>query len=112
MRTRRASTEVVQQQFAIGKQILAAGLMPIIEPEVDIHATDKQGAERLLKAAITKELDALPAGQQVMLKLTDSVGRRFLRRPRQASEGAARRCALRRLLARRGRTRCSRATTA
>ena len=62
--------EVVQQQFAIGKQILAAGLMPIIEPEVDIHATDKQGAERLLKAAITKELDALPAGQQVMLKLT------------------------------------------
>ena len=62
--------EVVQQQFAIGKQILAAGLMPIIEPEVDIHATDKQGAERLLKASITKELDALPAGQQVMLKLT------------------------------------------
>ena len=62
--------EVVQQQFAIGKQILAAGLMPIIEPEVDIHATDKQGAERLLEASITKELDALPAGQQVMLKLT------------------------------------------
>jgi len=62
--------QVVQQQFAIGKQILAAGLMPIIEPEVDIHATDKQGAERLLKASITKELDALPAGQQVMLKLT------------------------------------------
>ena len=62
--------EVVRQQFAVGKQILAAGLMPIIEPEVDIHATDKQGAERLLKASITKELDALAAGQQVMLKLT------------------------------------------
>ena len=61
---------VVQQQFTIGKQILAAGLMPIIEPEVDIHATDKAGAERLLKASIAKELDALAAGQQVMLKLT------------------------------------------
>jgi fructose-bisphosphate aldolase class I len=62
--------DVVAQQFTIGKQILAAGLMPIIEPEVDIHATDKQGAEKLLKAAILQQLDALPAGQQVMLKLT------------------------------------------
>ena len=61
---------VVEQQFAIGKRILAAGLMPIIEPEVDIKATDKAGAETLLKAAITKHLDALPAGQRVMLKLT------------------------------------------
>jgi fructose-bisphosphate aldolase class I len=61
---------VVAQQFTIGKQILAAGLMPIIEPEVDIHATDKQGAEKLLKAAIVQQLDALPSGQQVMLKLT------------------------------------------
>ena len=62
--------DVVAQQFTIGKQILAAGLMPIIEPEVDIHATDKKGAEGLLKTAILRELDALPAGQQVMLKLT------------------------------------------
>ena len=62
--------EVVAQQFSIGKQILAAGLMPIIEPEVDIHAKDKEGAERLLKAAILKQLDALGAQQQVMLKLT------------------------------------------
>jgi fructose-bisphosphate aldolase class I len=62
--------DVVAQQFTIGKQILAAGLMPIIEPEVDIHATDKQGAERLLKAAITKHLDTLGPQQQVMLKLT------------------------------------------
>jgi fructose-bisphosphate aldolase class I len=62
--------DVVQQQFAIGKQILAAGLVPIIEPEVDIHATDKQDAESLLKAAIVRELDALPADQRVMLKLT------------------------------------------
>jgi fructose-bisphosphate aldolase class I len=62
--------EVVAQQFAIGKQILAAGLMPIIEPEVDIHATDKEGAERLLKSAILEQLDGLGAQQQVMLKLT------------------------------------------
>ncbi len=62
--------DVVNQQFAVGKQILAAGLMPIIEPEVDIKATDKAGAEKLLSAALVKELDALPTGQQVMLKLT------------------------------------------
>jgi len=62
--------EIVDQQFMIGKQILAAGLMPIIEPEVDIHAPDKEEAERLLKAAILKRLDALGAEQQVMLKLT------------------------------------------
>jgi fructose-bisphosphate aldolase class I len=53
-----------------GKQILAAGLMPIIEPEVDIHAADKEGAERLLKAALHKQLGTLGSGQQVMLKLT------------------------------------------
>jgi len=61
--------EVVAQQFAFGKQILAAGFMPIIEPEVDIHATDKKGAETLLKASLLKQLDAL-GSQQVMLKLT------------------------------------------
>ena len=61
---------IVAQQFAIGKQILAAGLMPIIEPEVDIHATDKEDAERLLKAALLKHVDALGPDQQVMLKLT------------------------------------------
>ncbi|MEO5699043.1 MAG: fructose bisphosphate aldolase [Vicinamibacterales bacterium] len=66
----KAIEDVVAQQFAIGKQILAAGLMPIIEPEVDIHATDKEGAERLLKAAILKHLDTLGPDQQVMLKLT------------------------------------------
>ena len=94
--------DVVAQQFTVGKQILAAGLMPIIEPEVDIHATDKEGAERLLKAAIVKQLDALGPQQQVMLKLTIPVRRRFLRGPGQASEGAARRRAVGRLLARRG----------
>jgi len=62
--------DVVAQQFTVGRQILAAGLMPIIEPEVDIHAADKQGAEQLLKAAILEQLDALAPEQQVMLKLT------------------------------------------
>ena len=62
--------DVVAQQFAVGKQILAAGLVPIIEPEVDIHATDKEGAEQLLLAAILRHLATLGAGQQVMLKLT------------------------------------------
>jgi len=61
---------VVAQQFEIGRQILGACLMPIIEPEVDIHSPDKTGAERLLKDAILKQLDALPANQKVMLKLT------------------------------------------
>ncbi len=61
---------VVAQQFAIAKQILAAGLMPIVEPEVDIHAPDKAGAEKLLEAAILRELQALGPGQKVMLKLT------------------------------------------
>ena len=62
--------DVVAQQFAIGKQILAAGLVPIIEPEVDIHAPDKQASEQLLKAAILKQLDAMPSDQRVMLKLS------------------------------------------
>ena len=62
--------DVVAQQFALGKQILAAGLMPIIEPEVDIHASDKEGAEKLLKAAILKHLDTLAPNERVMLKLT------------------------------------------
>jgi len=66
----RGIEDVVSQQFTIGKQILAAGLMPILEPEVDIHAPDKPGAERLLKAAILEQLDTLRPGQQVMLKLT------------------------------------------
>ena len=61
---------VVKQQFEVGRQILAAGLVPIIEPEVDIKCPDKPGAEKLLKASIQKGLDALPAGQLVMLKLT------------------------------------------
>ena len=66
----RGIEDVVSQQFTIGKQILAAGLMPILEPEVDIHAADKPDAERLLKALILEHLETLGPGQQVMLKLT------------------------------------------
>ena len=61
---------VVSQQFAVAKQILAAGLMPIIEPEVDITSPEKAEAEALLKASILAHLDTLNANQMVMLKLT------------------------------------------
>jgi fructose-bisphosphate aldolase class I len=61
---------VVDQQFAVAKQIIAAGLVPIIEPEVDIHCPDKAAAEDLLKSELRSRLDALPEGQLVMLKLT------------------------------------------
>lgn len=61
---------VVDQQFAYGKQILDAGLVPIIEPEVDIHSQDKAQSETLLKAALLQHLDALPADRNVMLKLS------------------------------------------
>ena len=61
---------VVAQQFAVGRQILAAGLVPIIEPEVDIHSPNKAEAESLLKAALLEELNQQPASQPVMLKLT------------------------------------------
>jgi fructose-bisphosphate aldolase class I len=61
---------IVQQQFEVGRQILGSGLVPIIEPEIDIHSPQKAEAEQLLKAALLAELDALDADQQVMLKLT------------------------------------------
>ena len=61
---------VVDQQFEIGRQILAAGLVPIIEPEVDIHSPRKAEAEEQLKAALLEALDRLDDGQAVMLKLT------------------------------------------
>ena len=61
---------VVAQQFEVAAQILAAGLMPIIEPEVNIHCPDKKGAEALLKAALIEKLNSLPADQVVMVKLT------------------------------------------
>ena len=61
---------VVAQQFDVARQIIAAGLVPIIEPEVDIKCPDKAGAEDLLKAEVMAQLDKLPEGQLVMLKLT------------------------------------------
>ncbi len=61
---------VVDQQFEIGKRIVAAGLVPIIEPEVDIHCADKAGAEDILHAEIKKHLDSLGDDEIVMLKLT------------------------------------------
>ena len=77
---------VVDQQFAVAKQVVAAGLVPIIEPEVDIKCPDKAGAEKLLKAALKKGLDALPEGQLVMLKLTlpneDDLYAEFVKHPR------------------------------
>ncbi len=61
---------VVDQQFAVGKQIAAKGLVPIIEPEVDIHSADKAASEQLLKAELLKQLTALDPGVIVMLKLS------------------------------------------
>jgi fructose-bisphosphate aldolase class I len=61
---------VIGQQFEVGHRILAAGLVPIIEPEIDIHSPEKGAAEDLLKAGIHDQLGAVPEGQQIMLKLT------------------------------------------
>jgi fructose-bisphosphate aldolase class I len=61
---------IVNQQFELAAQIIAAGLMPIVEPEVDIHCPEKANAEGLLNAAILAKLNQLPQGQMVMLKLT------------------------------------------
>ncbi len=62
--------DIVNQQFELAGQIIAAGLMPIVEPEIDIHCPEKAKAEGLLKAAILEKLNQLPQGQMVMLKLT------------------------------------------
>jgi len=62
--------DVVDQQFVVGLEILEAGLVPIIEPEVSIACPDKAEAEALLREKILFNLDMIPAGQQVMLKLT------------------------------------------
>jgi fructose-bisphosphate aldolase, class I len=62
--------DIVTQQFEFARQIIAAGLVPIVEPEVDIHSPEKAKAEELLKAGILGELNRLPKGQLVMLKIT------------------------------------------
>jgi fructose-bisphosphate aldolase, class I len=78
--------DIVRQQFEIARQIIGAGLVPIVEPEVDIHCPEKAKAEELLKTAIRGELDALPEGQLVMLKLTlpeqDDLYAEFVRHPK------------------------------
>ena len=61
---------VVAQQFEVAKQVLSHGLIPIVEPEVNIKCPDKAGAEKVLKAELQAALDKLPADKQVMLKLT------------------------------------------
>ena len=61
---------VVAQQFEVAKQVCNAGLVPILEPEVNIHSKTKAAAEDLLRDALLKHLDQLPAGEMVMLKLT------------------------------------------
>jgi fructose-bisphosphate aldolase class I len=77
---------VVAQQFDVARQIVAAGLVPIIEPEVDIKCPDKAAAESLLEAAVTVRLNSLPAGELVMLKLTiperDDLYADLIRHPR------------------------------
>ena len=61
---------IVAQQFELGKQVLAHGLMPILEPEYSIKAADRSAGEAILREEILTHLDALPEGQQVMLKLS------------------------------------------
>ena len=77
---------VVAQQFDVARQILAAGLVPIIEPEIDIHSPEKAATEKLLKNALLSHLDGLAEGQDVMLKLTlpdeDGYHRELLEHPR------------------------------
>src|SRR5262249_13741747 len=62
--------EIVNQQFELAEQIIASGLIPIVEPEIDIHCPEKAKTEELLKTAILEKLNQLPTGQMVMLKLT------------------------------------------
>jgi fructose-bisphosphate aldolase class I len=65
-----AIKDIVQQQFEFAAHIIGAGLVPIVEPEVDIHCPEKAQAEALLRASILERLDSLPADQHVMLKFT------------------------------------------
>ena len=67
---RKGIQQIVDQQFEIGKKILAAGLVPIIEPEVDINSHEKEQAEGILKLEILDQLNKLKDNQNVMLKLT------------------------------------------
>jgi len=77
---------IVIQQFEIAQQIISANLVPIIEPEIDIHCPEKRKAEQLLKAAILEKVNELPDGQFIMLKLTlpeqDDFYAEFVKHPR------------------------------
>ena len=72
-------TAIVAQQFEVGRQVLAYGMMPILEPEYAIKAPDRAAGEAILKAEILKQLGGLPEGQQVMLKLSIPVRANFYR---------------------------------
>ena len=78
--------DILSQQYEIGLQIIAADLVPILEPEVDIRCPEKAKAEELLKAAMLEKINQLPAGQWVMLKLTlpeqDDLYADFVKHPR------------------------------
>lgn len=78
--------DIVNQQFELAEQIIAAELMPIVEPEIDIHCPEKEKAEELLKAAILEKVNQLPQSQMVMLKLTlpeqDNFYREFVKHPK------------------------------
>jgi len=78
--------DIVDQQFELAAQILAAGLVPIVEPEVDIHCPEKSQAEAFLRIFILEKLDKLPPGQSVFLKLTlpepDDLYADFVRHPK------------------------------
>lgn len=63
-------SQIVAQQFELAQTVIAAGLVPIVEPEVNIHAADKAQAENMLRDALMAQLDTLADGQNVMLKLT------------------------------------------
>ena len=93
---------VVDQQFEVGGRILDAGLVPIIEPEVDIHSPQKAEAETLLKAAIRDHLDDLPDGPAGHAQAHAPIRGRLLQRPRRPPEGAASRRPFGRLLPGRG----------
>jgi len=69
----------IAQQFEVGRRVLAHGMMPILEPEYSIKAPDRAEGETIVKAEILKQLDALPEGQQVMLKLSIPVVPNFYR---------------------------------
>ena len=77
---------IVIQQFEIAEQIISANLVPIIEPEIDIHCPEKGKAEQLLKAAILEKVNQLPDGQVIMLKLTlpeqDNFYAEFVKHPK------------------------------